>query len=161
MKGSLMRRESVMGYTSPVSLIREIDRALDDIFRRFLGYEPTAASVTESGEMVWTPAVDVVETPDAFEVYMVVPHADAQSLKVRAQDNVLVISGETRMPYELKDEHNVLLSEVMWGRFHRSIQLPESVNWDGVKAEYRNGLLHIHLPKAEEVKTREIRIEVK
>lgn len=159
MKGTLMKRE-VLGYTSPVSLIREIDRALDDIFRRFFGaYEP--AAVTESGEMVWTPAVDVVETPDSFEVYMVLPHADANSLKVRAQDNALVISGETRMPYELKDDSTLLYNEVLWGRFHRSIQLPAPVNWDKVKAEYRNGLLHVHLPKAEEVKTREIRIEVK
>ena len=159
MKGTLMKREGV-GYTSPVSLIREIDRALDDIFRRFFGtYEP--AAVTESGEMVWTPAVDVVETPDAFEVYMVLPHAEVNNLKVRAQDNALVISGETRMPYELKDDHTLLYGEVLWGRFHRSIQLPAPVNWDGVKAEYRNGLLHIHLPKAEEVRTREIRIEVK
>ncbi len=159
MKGTLMKRET-LGYTSPVSLIREIDRALDDIFRRFFGpYEP--AAVTEAGEMVWTPAVDVVETPDAFDVYMVLPSASPNSLKVRAQDNTLVISGETRMPYELQEDHTLLHSEVLWGRFHRSIQLPAPVNWDRVKAEYRDGLLHVHLPKAEEVRTREIRIEVK
>jgi len=158
MRGTLMKREN-LGYTSPVSLIREIDRALDDIFRRFFGpYEP--AAITEAGEMVWTPAVDVVETPEAFEVYVVLPNAEG-NLKVRAQDNTLVISGETQMPYERKDGHTLLYSEVLWGRFHRSLQLPAPVDWDNVKAEYRNGLLHIHLPKAEEVRSREIRIEVK
>jgi len=45
--------------------------------------------------MVWTPAVDVVETPEAFEVYAVLPNAEG-NLKVRAQDNTLVISGETK-----------------------------------------------------------------
>ncbi len=167
MKGTLMRRPmgTMEVYTSPVSLFREIDRALDDIFRRFFGTPYTSESrstaVTESGEVVWTPRMDLIETPEGYRLYLSLPHVDRDSLKIRVQENSLVISGQNRPPYELKDEDVLHVNELAWGRFHHTVTFPEAVNWDGVKARYEHGLLVVDVPKAEERKAREIEIEIK
>ncbi|HSH44550.1 MAG TPA: Hsp20/alpha crystallin family protein [Longimicrobiales bacterium] len=108
-------------------------------------------------EDLWTPAVDVEETPDELVLRAELPGMDREDIQVELEDGVLTIQGEKK---EERDEENAqgLLYERRWGTFTRRFTLPRAVNPDRVSADYHNGLLTVRVPKAEEAKGRKIQI---
>jgi HSP20 family protein len=104
-------------------------------------------------------ALDVSETQDRFLVDAVVPGLRPEDLDITIQDNVLLIRGETRQEQQNGDKQaNYHIMERRYGRFSRAVTLPTAVKSDSVHATLENGILHLEIPKAEEVKPRKISI---
>jgi HSP20 family protein len=113
---------------------------------------------TRSGQS-FTPALDLSETPDAYVVEVAVPGMQAEDLKLTFENGVLTIAGEVKAETEQK-ERNYHRVERRFGRFSRSITFPTTVKGDAIAAKLEHGVLNLTLPKAEEVKPRQISINV-
>ena len=107
----------------------------------------------------WHPAVDVLESKDAFLIRAELPGMKREEIKVEVKDGNLVLSGETKteQPAEGIEYRHV---ERIAAKFWRSFAMPETVNPAGVEATYKDGILEIRVPKAEEAKPRQIEINV-
>lgn len=128
----------------------EFDRMFDEFFGRSL-------NVIDGG--LWSPAVDVSEDNDNVYVAVEVPGMTKDSVKITLQDNLLTIQGEKKQETEQKGK-NYHRMERSYGSFTRSFSLPTTIQADKIKASYKDGLLNITLPKAEEVKPKEIPIAI-
>jgi HSP20 family protein len=104
------------------------------------------------------PTVDIAEQGDESIVVAELPGVRKEDLKISIQDGQLTISGERRQ-HQLPENSSWLKNEAWSGEFSRTIQLPHEVKEDGVSAELKNGILRIVLPKAEEVRAREIKVQ--
>lgn len=129
------------------NLKREFHRFTDDIF----GDE----TLWESN--YWRPAVDVVEKDDAYFIAFELPGMKKDNIHINVRENTLTISGD-RKPFS--DEKNYVRSEFLYGPFKRSITIPGEIDRNDVNAKYEDGILFITLPKKEESKAKEIKIEV-
>jgi HSP20 family protein len=107
----------------------------------------------------WIPTVDISETDGEYLIKAELPEVKKEDVKVTVEDGVLTIQGERRQEKEEKGKrfHRV---ERSYGSFVRSFTLPESVDNGGVKAEYKDGVLNLHLPKSEKVKPKAIEVKV-
>jgi HSP20 family protein len=111
-------------------------------------------------ECRWVPAVDISEDEDNLYVEVEVPGMKKEDIKVSLEHNVLSLRGEKKHDKEISEE-NYHRWERCYGSFSRAFELPIPVEAGQIKASYRDGVLHVRLPKAEEVKPKEIPIEVK
>ena len=125
---------------------------VERIFRQAVGERSTA---TPAG--AFSPALDVEETEDGFTLHVELPGVDADQVEVSLEENVLTIAGERRF-YDEREAEGFRRIERHFGRFHRAVRLPDRVHADGVTASYRDGLLTVTVPKAEEAKPRRIQI---
>ncbi|HEX4952976.1 MAG TPA: Hsp20/alpha crystallin family protein [Thermoanaerobaculia bacterium] len=131
-------------------------------FERFFNLEPYRTDLAPfSGEELttrnWMPAVDVKETPEAFMIHAELPGLTKEDIHITMEDNVLRLSGERK--FEKKEEKdNYHRIERAYGAFSRSFTLGTGVLADKVKAEFKDGMLMITVPKAEEVKPRRIQV---
>jgi HSP20 family protein len=110
-------------------------------------------------ERTWVPAVDVSETKDDMILAYDLPGVWEKEVSVSIAGDVLTVRGERTLPTESKDDTYDRL-ERWFGKFERHVALPMPVQADQVKASYRDGVLEIKLPKVEEVKPREITIDL-
>jgi HSP20 family protein len=117
---------------------------------------PRVPGVTERA---WAPAVDVYETKDDVILACDVPGVREKEVSVSITGDVLTIRGERKLPAESRQDSYHRL-ERWFGKFERHVELPMPVQADRVKASYRDGVLEIRLPKADEVKPREIKIDL-
>jgi len=107
----------------------------------------------------WTPAVDIFETEHEVVLKAELPDVKENEIDVRVEKNTLTLSGERKYDKEFNEE-NALRTERYYGTFSRSFTLPNTIKQDGVKAEYKNGVLTVTLPKLEEAKPKQIKIAV-
>jgi HSP20 family protein len=107
---------------------------------------------------VWTPALDVSETKDNYIVKAELPGMKKEDIEVSLHDGCLSISGE-RKAEEKSEGAEVYRAERFVGRFQRALTLPAPVAGDKVKAEYKDGILTVTLPKTEEAKPKTITIQ--
>jgi HSP20 family protein len=107
----------------------------------------------------WTPPLDVHEDKDNFVVQVELPGMKKEDIEVSVHEGSLSISGE-RKSEEKVEEADVYRSERFFGRFQRSITLPTAVAADKIKAQYKEGVLTVTLPKAEEAKPKQIDVQV-
>ncbi len=107
----------------------------------------------------WLPAVDVLEGKDKLTVHAELPGFRREDLEVSVHENNLIISGERKAEEERKDGE-FHRSERFYGKFHRSIALPYSVDTTNIEARYRDGVLTVLLPKSEQAKARQIEVKV-
>lgn len=107
----------------------------------------------------WAPLVDIYEREGNIELKAELPGVDSKDVDVRVENNVLTLRGERRIDKEVKREsyHRV---ERAYGSFSRSFTLPSMVDTERIKAEFKDGVLHLTLPKKEEAKPRQISIKV-
>lgn len=107
----------------------------------------------------WTPSVDVSETEGEYIIKAELPEVRKEDVKVTLEDGLLTIQGERRHEQDerTKKYHRI---ERSYGRFARTFSVPESVDDAKVKAEYRDGVLSLTLPKAEKAKPRAIEVKV-
>jgi len=103
--------------------------------------------------------VDIEETPEAFVLRADLPGVPQKDVKVSLMGDTLTIRGVRNIEKEQKDR-NLLRAERSVGQFERSFTLGTPVRADAVKASYRDGVLEIHVPKADEARLREIDIQV-
>jgi len=132
--------------------VGDIQTEVNRLFDNFSGRTKAGADPT------WLPAVDIHETKDDIVLSFDIPGVSEKDVQVSITGDLLTVRGERRFERESSDSYHRV--ERLYGRFERSVQLPMVVQTDKVKASYRDGVLTIHLPKAEEVKPREIKIDV-
>jgi len=139
----------------PFRDLSEIQSEMNRLFDSFFGRPVGAATL----ERVWTPAVDVYETRDELVVAAEVPGVPEKDISVSITGDLLTLKGERAPAPEVKPDSSYR-AERWFGKFERTLPLPVPVKTDRVKASYRDGVLTVRLPKADEVKPREIKIEV-
>ena len=107
----------------------------------------------------WTPAADITEDEKEYLITAELPEMKKEEVKVTVENGVLTISGERKFEKEEKKKkyHRV---ERGYGTFMRSVTLPEDADANKVKAEFKNGLLRVHLPKSEKAKPKEIEVNI-
>ncbi|MCC7536743.1 MAG: Hsp20/alpha crystallin family protein [Deltaproteobacteria bacterium] len=107
----------------------------------------------------WAPAVDIVETETEYLVKAELPEVKKEDVKVVAQNGVLSLTGERRIEKEEKGKkfHRI---EREYGVFSRTFQLPDDVEDTKIAAEFKDGILQVHMPKSEKAKPRAVSIKV-
>ena len=107
----------------------------------------------------WVPAVDVVETEGEFLLHAELPGVEKKDVKLGIERGVLTLSGQRD---QAKEEHGRRYHRVerAYGRFARSYTMPELVDEQKLTAEFRNGVLTVHLPKSEKAKPKSIEVQV-
>ncbi|MFQ6077797.1 MAG: Hsp20/alpha crystallin family protein [Thermodesulfobacteriota bacterium] len=128
---------------------------MDKLWEGFFGEWPSV----EPFRREWAPSLDVSETKNNIVVKAEVPGMDAKDIDISLANDVLTIRGEKKQEKEEKDE-NYHRVERSYGAFARSVRLPQEVQSDKIKANYKNGVLKITLPKSEEAKKKEVKIKV-
>ena len=108
---------------------------------------------------MWVPAVDVHETSDNLVRTFDIPGVTEKDVQLTITGDLLTLRGERRLQREASEDSYHRVKRV-YGKFERSVQLPMTVQTDKVKASYRDGVLEVKLPKAEEVKPRAIKIDL-
>ncbi|MGH7953920.1 MAG: Hsp20/alpha crystallin family protein [Limisphaerales bacterium] len=139
------------GFGRLTSLRDELDRLFESPLTELAR---TSALLTG-----WTPALDVHEEKDNFIVQAELPGLKREDIDVSLHDGVLTISGERKMEKKHEDAE-IYRTERFYGKFQRTVSLPTSVAADKVKAEYKEGVLTITLPKTEEAKPKHIDVSV-
>jgi HSP20 family protein len=127
----------------------ELDRVFDSSFGSF--FRPLDPFKR------WNPAVDVYQDNDQFTVYAELPGLKKEEIKISLDNDTLTIGGERR--HEGSADQG-LRTERYFGKFQRSLTLPVSVNSEKVNATYKDGILKVTLPKAEEAKPKQIPVSV-
>ena len=130
----------------------------EPFFRRFFDLVDSD-SLGGNGERTWYPPMDLIEEKDRLLAHLELPGIDPKSVQVNLQGDLLVIQGERNEERE-ETQGKYLKREHAYGSFQRSVQLPYHVQSDKVKAQYKNGIMTIVLPKAEEHVGRQIPVEV-
>jgi HSP20 family protein len=146
--------------TRLLSLIPRQERFLSvipefDVLDRFFGELELPALFGREGELA--PAFDIAETEKEYTITGEMPGIEAKDLTVTLTDGVLSITGEKKQEEEEKGEryHRI---EREYGSFHRGFRFPENVTADKVKANYKDGVLKVTLPKIE-VKAKKIEVK--
>ncbi|NOZ03421.1 MAG: Hsp20/alpha crystallin family protein [FCB group bacterium] len=145
---SLVKWQPMRSLISPVD---EWNRFLTDFFGDML--EDSYVGRT------WVPAVDIQEDNDNYIVHADLPGMSKKDIHINVKDNILSIEGERKYEHEDKKD-NFHRIERSYGTFKRSFRLPEEVRADKITAKFKDGVLTINLPKAEEVKSKAIEIKV-
>jgi HSP20 family protein len=128
----------------------------DDLFSRDL-FDWNNSNFSTTGTTL--PAVNVKETPESFVVEMAAPGMKKEDFKVELNNNLLTISSEQKSEHEEKENDKYTRKEFSYQSFQRSFQLSrEAVDADNIQAKYENGVLHLTIPKREEVKQKPSRL---
>jgi HSP20 family protein len=131
-------------------LQESLTRMLDEGFFRRPG---------ESALSAWAPDVDIYETAEELVLQADMPGLSERDIDIRVENNTLTIRGERKFEATVPED-NYLRIERRYGSFTRSFSLPHTVDTERIKAEYRNGVLTIRLPKREEARPKQIRVQV-
>lgn len=132
----------------------------NDIDRMFQGFLNPMRGVEEARDEDLFPAMDVKERADAYVIVADVPGAKKEDIDVSLENGILTISAETKSEKEEKDGERVLRQERRYGKYVRSLRLGTQIDEKGIKANYKDGVLELTLPKAEAVKPKKITVDV-
>src|ERR1700754_5210297 len=142
--------KTIAAFRGQATLQDQINRMFNDAFER---------TERESNLTSWAPAVDIYENEHELVVNADLPGVEAKDLDIRIENNILTIRGERRFEKKV-NEDNYLRVERAYGSFSRSFSLSNTVNPDGIKADYQNGVLTLNVPKREEDKPKQIKVTV-
>jgi len=139
---------------------RELEEVSDRLNRMFA--RPTVSRTNGKETMIvsdWTPSVDISETEGEYQIKAEIPDVRKEDVKVTLEDGVLTIQGERKQEKEEKGKkfHRI---ERSYGSFVRSFSLPDVIEEEKVKAEFKDGVLNLHLPKSEKAKPKAIEVKV-
>lgn len=154
---ALMRFEPMSSW-NPWKELEQMERRLSTMFGR--------AAIASNGDQKevmsvakWSPLVDITEDDKEYVLKTEIPEMKKEDIKINVKDDVLTISGERKYEKEEKDKkfHRV---ERACGSFVRSFILPEDADGAKITAEYKDGMLNIHLPKSEQAKKKTIDVKI-
>ncbi len=151
---------NVLTRWNPFREMDELQRGISSLFgwsplrRGNLPAEEENITVPE-----WAPSVDVVEDDKEYLIKVELPEVQKDDVKVTVENGALTISGERKAEKEEKGRkfHRV---ERFYGRFERSFSIPDDAESDNVKAEFKDGLLRLHLAKSEKARPKQIDVKV-
>jgi HSP20 family protein len=132
-------------------------REMDDILNRMQKAYPRTA---EAGALqAWAPAVDISETAQEYLVKAELPGVNKDDVKLAVENGVLTLSGERKSEKETKEakQHRI---ERFFGSFERSFSLPDNTQVEKIAADYKDGVLTVHIPKAEAKKVTKVEVQV-
>src|SRR5208283_1827929 len=147
MRTSISRFEP---FRSASSLPEQLNRLFNEAFER---------SSEEGNLTAWAPSVDIYETEHELVVKADLPDVKPEELDIRVENNILTIRGERKFEKSV-NENNYLRVERSYGSFARSFSLANTVNSEAIKADYKNGVLTLSIPKREEAKPKQIKVNV-
>ena len=136
-------------FRSTAGLESQVGRIFNELFDRS----------QESNLTSWAPAVDIFENEHELVVKADLPDVKPEELDIRVENNILTIRGERKFEKKV-DEKNYLRVERSYGSFARSFSLANTVNSEAIKADYRDGVLTLTIPKREEAKPKQIKVNV-
>jgi HSP20 family protein len=141
----------------PFRELEEMTERLNRLFGRAMSLRENSKERLTVAD--WVPAVDIIETDSEYQIHAELPEVKKEDVKVTLENGVLTIQGERRQEQEHQGQryHRV---ERSYGRFIRSFTLPDHVDDTNVRAEYKEGVLHLYLPKSEKVKPKAIEVKV-
>lgn len=156
--GGLMDPEAIQGASVPLPLLRKdslnalfdgpfalMNRLFQDMDQMFYGLLPPTAARPPARAQEWRPAVDVFEQDGMLVVQADVPGMQKENLKVEVRDDVLLISGERRSESEQR-QGDYRQTERSYGKFTRSVPLPQWARPDDMSARFEDGVLKIEIP---------------
>src|SRR5229473_6120947 len=144
---TLTRWEPFRGATT---LQDQINRVFNDVLER---------KGEESSLTAWAPSVDIYETEHELVIKADLPDVDPKDLDIRVGNNILSIRGERKFEKNVSED-KYLRVERAYGSFSRSFSLANTVNSEAIKADYQNGVLTLTVPKREEAKPKQIKVNV-
>ncbi len=130
------------------SLQREMNRLFDD-----LSTERTPESLG------YVPSAELDETPEAYHLKLEIPGIDKDNLDIQVTAEAVTVTGERRSETRT-EEQGMTRSEFRYGKFQRVIPLSSRIDHQNAKAEYKDGILNLHLPKAEEDKNKVVKVNI-
>jgi len=131
---------------------RRMDTVFDDFFGDFFKGAPSEMAAG------WNPKVDVFEEEDQIVMKAELPGVDKDNIAIDVNGRVLTVKGERSLDNEVK-EGRYTMRECSYGRFQRSFTLPAETDAEKIKAEYKDGVLKLNIPKPESSKPRQITIQ--
>jgi HSP20 family protein len=140
---------------TPFESLNKVQSRINDLFDESFGRSWSNAEVGRA----WYPAVDILESKEAYLLRAELPGMNKEDFNLEVKEGTLTLTGEQKAtkPAEGVEYRSV---ERVNGKFVRSFTLPETVKHDGIQATYKDGILEVHIPKAEEAKPRQIQISV-
>jgi HSP20 family protein len=157
---------------NPMNEVLNLQREMDRIVDRF--FPPSRQDDDAARSAVWRPSVDIHEDENAYTIDAELPGLRKEDVTISFQDGVLSVSGERKYEYEdkapaegngngdakpaVKSGRSCHRMERYYGRFHRSFTFPTAINPDNINARFQDGILKVVVPKAEQVKPRQIDI---
>ena len=140
---------------------REMNRLFDDVFSGFGGLGLPGAFAPALQQMPAAPKIDVSETDNEIQIKAEMPGIDQNDVEVLLEDDRLIIRGEKKQEQEREDkDRNYHVRERVQGAFSRTLPLPFAPDPNQVKAEFKDGVMTITIPKPQEVKQKQHRIDV-
>lgn len=158
-QGAMAHREE--GFWSPLQQLNRLRNEIDRLFGSPLAplegfIEPATTSLFEG----WSPSVDLYEEKDKFIVRAEMPGMKKEDIDVTASGDTITISGEKKHEEEAKEGKDTYRSERFFGRFQRTITLPAAMDISKIEANYKDGVLSLTVPKAEEAKRKQIEVKI-
>jgi HSP20 family protein len=141
----------------PFRGLGDIQSEMNRLFDSFSGRQ---APMAATGERMWLPAVDVRESKDDIVLSFDIPGVREKEIQLSITGDLLTVKGERRFEQHEGNDESWHRVERVYGKFERTVQLAVPVQADKVTATYRDGVLEVKLPKAQEVKPREIKIDL-
>jgi HSP20 family protein len=141
----------------PFRELEEIGERFNRLFGRFPARQDSGQEALTVAD--WAPRVDITEDDKEYVIKAEIPEVDKKDVKVTVQEGVLTIHGERKQEKEENSKrfHRI---ERFYGTFMRSFSLPEDVAEDKLKAEFKDGMLLVHLPKSEKAKPKTVEVQV-
>lgn len=147
--------KSLVKHSEPniIDVFREeMDRFFDDVV-------PFSRKINGDRSLdVWSPMTDMSETETEYKVLLDLPGIEKKDINVNIKDHRLVISGE-RKKEEKEEKRDFMRKERYFGSFYRSFTLPEPIKEDAIKAQFKDGVLEVTVPKNEEKKSKSIKVD--
>ncbi len=141
----------------PFTELEDVSNHLNRIFKRFpVRTEPDRELLTMAD---WTPTVDITETDAAYLIKGEIPGVNKEDVKITIEDGMVTMRGERKMEKEEKNKefHRI---ERSYGSFMRSFRVPDDVDEAAVKAEFKDGMINVTLPKSAKAKSKAINVSV-
>jgi HSP20 family protein len=138
---------------------REVESLQKEMNRLFDRLVPTDVGNGEKMGLSFIPAAEITETPEAVQIKLEIPGIDAKDLNLEVTADSLTINGERKSEIKTEEE-GFTRTEFRYGKFHRVIPLPVRVDNTNVTAEYKDGILNLTLPKAEEEKNKVVKVSI-
>ncbi|MCA9809760.1 MAG: Hsp20/alpha crystallin family protein [Candidatus Dadabacteria bacterium] len=128
-------------------------------FRRVAPFYADFDKLANEAEGTWHPSVDISENENAFVLKAELPGVNREDINIDINNKTLTLKGEKKFE-EKTEKENYVRVERSYGSFSRTFALSDKVDTENVKASYKDGVLEVTLPKKEEVKPKEIKVEV-
>ena len=145
-----------MSSISRLDPFRGISTLQDQVNRLF---ESSYQRGDNSALTTWAPAVDIYETENELVLKADLPEMNEKDIDIRVENNMLTVRGERKFQKEVKDDSYLRLERV-YGSFSRSFGLPNTVNTEAIKADYKNGVLTVTMPKRAESKPKQVKVNI-